>query len=348
MEFRRRIALALMLLLAVATVAAAGYRLIGGPSVTLLQAVYMAVITISGVGYSEVVDTSQNPALRIFNAFIVIFGVAIAVYVFSVFTAFIVEGELHHLFRRNRMRRQISELRDHYIVCGLGETGRHVSEELHRSDTELVAIENSQAVVDRLNEYPGGVYSGMLTVIGDATDENVLQQAGLDRARGLVTCLASDKDNLVVTVLARQQSPKIRIVTRYKELSFSARMLKAGANSTVSPNQIGGLRLASEVLRPQVVAFLDLMLQEKSRTLRIEEILIGAHSPWMGRTLKQLDLQARHNLILLAVKGAGHSGAGFVVNPPEQFRIEQDAVIIVLADVKDFHRARAEAEATGS
>src|ERR1700681_1987259 len=111
MGIRRRIAFALMLLLAVATVATAGYRLIGGPSVTLLQAVYMAVITLSGVGYTEGVDNSQNPALRIFNLFIVVFGVAIAVYVFSVLTAFIVEGELHHLFRRNRMSKQISELR---------------------------------------------------------------------------------------------------------------------------------------------------------------------------------------------------------------------------------------------
>jgi voltage-gated potassium channel len=348
MGIRRRLAFAVMLLLAVATVAVAGYRLIGGPSVTLLQAVYMAVITLSGVGYTEVVDTSTIPALRIFNVFIVVFGVAISVYVFSVLTAFIVEGELQHLFRRNRMRKQISDLRDHYIVCGLGETGRHAIEELHKTGTEHVAVEISQEVVTRLHGYPGGAYSDLLTVVGDATDENVLQQAGLDRARGLVTCLASDKDNLVVTVLVRQQNLTTRIVARYKEASFSGRMLKAGANSTVSPNHIGGLRLASEVLRPHVVSFLDLMLQEKSRTLRIEEILISARSPWLGQTLKQLRLQARHNLMCLAVKGPGDSGHGFWVNPPEQLRIALGAVIIVMADVKDIRRARSEAEPTGS
>jgi voltage-gated potassium channel len=344
MGIRNRIAFALALLAAVATVAAAGYRLIGGPSVTLLQAIYMAVITLSGVGYTEVVDTSHNPALRIFNIFVVVFGVAIAVYVFSVLTAFIVQGEMRHLFRRSRMRQQISELRDHFIVCGLGETGRHAAEELRKTGTHYVAIEVSQEVVDRLRQYPGGVYSDMLHVIGDATDENVLRQAGFDRARGLVTCLATDKDNLVVTVLVRQQNPTIRIVARYKELSFSGRMLKAGANSTVSPNQIGGLRLASEVLRPHVVSFLDLMLQEKSRTLRIEEIHIGGHSPWLGLTLKQLQLQTRYNLMVLAVKGLGNSGQGFLVNPPDQLVIAEGGVIIVMADVGDVRRVRAEAE----
>jgi voltage-gated potassium channel len=347
MGLRRRITFALMLLLAVGTVAAAGYRLLGGPAVTLLQAVYMAVITLSGVGYSEVVDTSHNPALRIFNIFVVVFGVAIAVYVFSVLTAFIVEGELHHLFRRNRMRKQINELRNHYIVCGLGETGRHVAEELHKTGTEYVAIENSPEVINRLREYPGGSYLHMLTVIGDATDENVLQQAGLDRAQGLVTCLASDKDNLVVTVLVRQQNQNTRIVARYKELGFSARMLRAGANSAVSPNQIGGLRLASEVLRPHVVSFLDLMLQEKSHTLRIDQINIGAHSPWLGQTVKQLRLQARYSLMLLAMKGPGESGHAFCFNPPDELTIAQGAVIIVMGDIKDLHRASAEAGTTG-
>lgn len=341
---RRRIAFALLMLLAVATIAVAGYRLIGGPSVTLLQAAYMAVITLSGVGYTEVVDTSHNPALRLFNIFVVLFGVAIAVYVFSVFTAFIVEGELRHLFRRGRMRKKINQLSEHFIICGLGETGRHVVEELHKSGTEYVVIELSEEVLFGFASICRDDYSDMLYVIGDATDENVLQEAGINRAGGLIACLAADKDNLVITVLVRQQNPYIRIESRHKEMSFSERILKAGANSTVSPNQIGGMRLASEVLRPHVVSFLDLMLQEKSRTLRIEQVEVPSHSPWVGLTLNKLQLNAKHNILLLALKDSLDPAHELHVNPPENAVIVPGAVLIAMGDVNDLRRVRAEAE----
>jgi voltage-gated potassium channel len=341
---RRRIAFALFLLLAVATVAVAGYRLIGGPSVTLLQAIYMAVITLSGVGYTEVVDTSHNPVLRLFNIFVVLFGVAIAVYVFSVLTAFIVEGELRHLFRRGRMHKRINQLNGHFIICGLGETGRHVLEELHKTGTPFVAIEILQEVVDRLRSHSTGAYVDMLYVIGDATDEDVLQQAGLDRARGIIACLAADKDNLVITVLVRQQNPNIRIVARHKEMGFSERILKAGANSTVSPNQIGGMRMASEVLRPHVVSFLDLMLQEKSRTLRIEEVEPPIHSQWIGLTLKELQLNTKHKLLLLAMKDLNDPAQLLQINPQEDAKVAPGSILIVMGDISDLQRARAEAD----
>ncbi len=347
MGIRRRIAFALTLLLADAAAAVIGYRLIGGPSVRLLDAIYMAVITLTGVGYGEVVDTAHNPALRVFNIFVVLIGVATAVYVFSILTAFIVEGELRHLFRRSRMRKKIGELRQHYIVCGLGETGRYAVEELHKTGTPFVVIDSSQEVVDRLRQHQSGVFSEMLYIIGDATDEAVLQEAGLDRARGIIACLAGDKDNLVITVLVRQQNPRIRIVTRYKELSFSERMVKAGANSVVSPNRIGGLRLASEVLRPHVVSFLDLMLQEKSRTLRIEEIEVGENSRWIGAELGDLQFRTRFNLMLLAVRDPADPPRTLRFNPPDATRLAPGAVLIIMGDMDDLRRARAEAAAAG-
>jgi voltage-gated potassium channel len=344
MNFRRRLAIPLLILLTDGSIAVIGYRVLGGPSVTLLQAIYMAVVSLTGVGYGEIVDTSQNPTLRIFNIFVLIVGVATALYVFSLMTAFIVEGELHAIFRRGRMRKKINELKNHFIVCGLGETGRYVAEELHKTGTPYIAIDTSEQVVTRLREQAGGTFSDMLYVIGDSTDESVLQEAGLDRARGLIACAAEDKDNLVITVLVRQQNPKIRIVSRYKEMNFSERMLKAGANSTVSPNRIGGLRLASEVLRPHVVGFLDLMLQEKSRSLRIDEILVRADSPWAGATVGSLQCRTRFNLMLLALKDSQNSQR-LEFNPADDSVIARGAVLIVMGDINDLQRARAEAEA---
>jgi voltage-gated potassium channel len=340
---RRRLILACSLLIAIAIIAVVGYRVIGGASVSLLDAIYMAVITLAGIGYGEVVDTSHNPHLRIFNIFVVVFGIGFAVYVFSELTAFLVEGELRHLFRRRRMNRQIDELKQHHIVCGAGETGRHVIEEFQKTRTPYLVIDASEEVVTRLRETHGGAYSDMLYVIGDASDEAVLMQAGLDRARGIIAVLPSDKDNLVITVLARQQSPAIRIISRCTDLGYSDRMTKAGASSTVSPNHIGGLRMASEMLRPTVVNFLDLMLQEKSRTLRVEEIALEEGSAWVGRKLADLALGPNYDLLLLALKSTDDPAKPLVFNPPSSTALSAETVMVLLGDIENLHRARHDA-----
>src|ERR1700677_3018463 len=144
---RRRLISAGILFLTLITVSVTGYRLLGGPSVGFLQALYMAVITLAGVGYGEIVPTAGNPALRVFNMGVVLFGVAVTVYVFSVVAAFLVEIESTNPFWRRRMQKRISELRNHYIVCGLGDTGRHVADEMHRTGTDFVAIDRSEELI---------------------------------------------------------------------------------------------------------------------------------------------------------------------------------------------------------
>ena len=339
MELRRRLIYAVILLLAVTTLSVGGYLWLGGPHVSFLQALYMAVITLAGVGYGEIVDTSHNPVLRIFNMFVVLVGVTITVYVFSSVTAFLVEGEITNIFWRRRMQKRISELKDHYVVCGLGTTGRHAVEELQKMGTPFVVIETHEENIQKLREHLDA--SHLLYIIGDATDDDVLTQAGIARARGLIVALSADKDNLVIIVMVRQMNPKIRIVARCTDPKFSEKMLKAGANSTVSPNHIGGLRMASEVLRPHVVSFLDLMLKEQSRTLRVEEIEVGNASSWVGKTLAQIDLRTAYNLLPMAVKRTGAAAEGhYQVNPPDSLTLEKGMVLIVIGDVKDLHRVR--------
>jgi len=322
MNIRQRLQLAVVLLLVMLTLSVAGYRLLGGPSVSFLDALYMAVTVLSGRTFGEIVDTAHNPGLRVFNMVVVFFGVTIMVYVFSVVTAFLVEGELTHIFWRRKMEKKISALKDHYIVCGLGDTGRYVIDELQKTASAHVVVEHSEEVLQRYREQAGNGRE-LLSVTGDATDEEVLAAAGVDRAHGLIAALEADKDNLVITVMVRQKNPRIRIVARCTDLRFSDKLLRAGANSTVSPNRIGGLRLASEVLRPHVVSFLDLMLKEQTRTLRIEEIEIGP-SPWVEKKVGDLDLKARFGLLLLAVKDAG--GATYWANPPENLALQQGTV----------------------
>jgi voltage-gated potassium channel len=345
MALRKRLLLALSLLLALIIVSMTGYRLLGGPSVTFLQALYMAVITLAGVGYGEIVDTSHNPALRVFNIGIVLFGVAVTVYVFSVVAAFLVEIEVTNPFWRRRMQRRIDELTGHYIVCGLGDTGRHAVSELRKTNTPHVAVDLSEEHIRKLKELHPDVLQDMLYVTGDATEEEVLEKAGLARARGLIAALPLDKDNLVVTVIVRQRFPQMRIVARSAEPKFTDRMLRAGANSVVSPSQIGGLRMASELIRPHVVGFLDRMLKEQGKTLRVDEILINASSPWAGKVLRDLNLKTRYNLVVLGLKSPPTEEGELIVNPPDDSVVDQQTVIIAIGDVKDVQRARQDAGA---
>ena len=342
MELRRQLRVAFIFLFVVLAISVTGYRLLGGPSVTLLDALYMAIVTLSSVGYSEIVDTSHNPLLRLFNIFVIVFGVMIMLYVFSVLTAFLVEGEITNIFWRRKMLKRISELKDHYIVCGLGDTGRHAIEELERTHAPYVVIDTNEEHIKRIVNHENGIHREMLYVVGDATDAELLETLGIDRAKGMIITLASDKENLIITVLVRQKNPNVRIVARCIDQKFAERLVKAGADSTVSPNQIGGMRIASEVLRPHVVGFLDLMLKDKSRTLRIEEIELPEHSTWVGKTLGDARLRANYNLLPLAVKDAYHDGQkhGFWVNPPENLACHAGMVIIVLGDMKDIHSAR--------
>lgn len=342
MELRRQLRIAFVCLSIVLAVSVAGYRLLGGPSVTILDALYMAIITLSSVGYTEIVDTAHNPMLRAFNIFVIIFGVMIMLYVFSVVTAFLVEGQITDFFWRRKMLKRINELKDHYIVCGLGDTGRHAVEELARTRALYVVIETNEDHIKRMVNDESGSYREMLYVVGDATDADMLDHVGIDRAKGMITTLASDKENLIITVLARQKNPDLRIVARCIDQKFAERLTKAGADSTVSPNQIGGMRIASEVLRPHVVNFLDLMLKDKSRTLRIEEIEIPEHSTWIGKRVADLHLRGSYNLLPLAIKDAYHDGKkhGFWVNPPENITCHAGLVLIVLGDAKDVCSAR--------
>lgn len=242
------------------------------------------------------------------------------------------------------MQRHIDELTGHHIVCGLGDNGRHAVAELRKTNTPHVVVDISEENIKKLKELHPGTLQEMLYVIGDATEEDTLEKAGLSRARGLITALPLDKDNLVVTVIVRQRFPKMRIIARSAERKFADRMLRAGANSTVSPSQIGGLRMASELIRPHVVGFLDTMLKEQGRTLRVEEIEVKATSPWAGSALHDLKLKSRYNILVLGLKQPGaESTLDFMVNPPDNFVLDKQVILIAMGDMKDIQRARQDA-----
>jgi voltage-gated potassium channel len=333
MTLRRQLVVALLLLLIVIMVTASGYSLLGGPNVTLLDAIYMAVITFASIGYAEVVDTSGNPPLRIFNMVMILFGIGIMLYVFSASTAFIVEGELKDIVRRRKMEKRIRELKDHFIVCGAGETAVHIVQELIRTANPFVLIDHDAERLARQVEHFGDI----CWVQGEAADEEVLKAAGIERARALATVLGDDKDNMMVTVTARQMNPALRIVARCVDARMGERMVRAGASVAVSPNMIGGLRMVSEMIRPHVVSFLDLMLKEKSKTLRVDEIAIPAGSSWVGKTIGDTEIHRKYDLLALAVRKPNGDN---IYNPQGDMTLLAGDVLIVMGDVQKVHEAR--------
>ena len=237
------------------------------------------------------------------------------------------------------MEKLIAGYRGHVIVCGAGEVSKPIVEELLKTGKHVVVIDHNQKHLEEFQEFPG-----VPLIEGDATDEEVLDRAGLDRAGGVIAALPLDKDNLVVTVTVRQKYPNIRIVSRNIEPRMSDKILRAGANSTVSPTFIGGMRLASEMIRPHVVTFLDMMLKERSQTLRIEEIQVPYHSNWVGMELGRLGIREKFNLSCLALRHSTEDTYRY--NPHDNEVVKGNSILVVMGDVEHVTAARKAAEAS--
>lgn len=312
-----------------------GYMLLGGPDWKLLDAVYMTTISLTTVGYGETHDLAGNPAARLFTIFLLITGYSVVIYATSTITAFLVEGELQDFLRRRKMSQVINKLKEHYIVCGGGETGVVIIGELLQTGRTCVVIENDRERAQKLIEHFG---DGLLVVVGDATEDETLLAAGVDRARGMMVVLESDKDSLFVTLTARQLNRDLRIVAKGVERGIEAKLTKAGADSVVSPNFIGGMRICSQVIRPAVVGFLDSMLRDQNQNTRFEELEIRAGSKLDGVTIRNASLLEKVGLLVIALRRS--CTEEWVYNPPADTPLAPGTTIVVLGPVANVGRLR--------
>jgi voltage-gated potassium channel len=309
-----------IILIAIVLIGAVGYWFIGGRQYSFVDAFYMTFITITTIGFTEIIDLSGNVGGRIFTMFIAISGIGVMAYILTSITALVVEGELTESFRRRRMERIAGKYKDHYIVCGCGSVGSYIADELHSAKRPHVIVDvDKKNMEDNLESFRDEVF-----IEGDATDSDILLRAGVEKAVGLFAVTRDDNQNLVVSLTAKQLNPRLRVVARCNDTRNTEKMKKAGADAVVSPTAIGGLRMASEMLRPTVVSFLDTMLRDREKNLRVEELPVP--ESFAGQPISALNLKSCSHTLLLAVR----TGKDWVYNPSETYIIDRENTLVFM------------------
>jgi len=307
-----------LLLVVVVAAATLGFHLIEGWS--WFDGFYMVVTTLTTIGYQEVHPLSH--AGRIFNVLVILSGVSLVLLGVGALSQALLEFELQSFFGRRRMEREIGRLGGHFIICGMGRVGRSVARELSRKPAPFVMIENAEAKRQRYAE------ENWLVIAGDATQEQTLRQAQINRASGLIAATTTDATNLYIVLTARGLNPRLKIIARASEDAAEKHLLTAGADSVVSPYSFAGQRIAQSLLRPHVVTFLDTATTHLGMDLEIGEIHITPESAFAGKTLESSRIRQERGVIVLAIK----RNDAMRFNPAPDERIESGDCLIAMGE----------------
>jgi len=319
----RSIHLTISILLTVALVFAgsAGYMIIEGWGFS--DAMYMTVITLATVGYGEVHQVSATG--RFFTVVLIFLGVGYFLYVGGNIVQFLVEDRIRIILGRRKLDKQIAKLKDHYIICGYGRIGRVLARYLTERYLNVVIIERNDTRQAAMDE------DGVLYLLGEATDESLLLRAGIKEAKGLVTAVATDADNVFLTLIAKQLNPSLFIVARAIQNTAKRTIQAAGANKVISPYDLGARRMAHAILRPTVIKFLELAFTDESTDIQVEEIRVRSTSRLLNVALKDSGIRQQLDLIILTIKKADDT---MIFNPKADARIETDDTLVVVGRAK--------------
>ena len=327
-----RIILAFALTMTSLLVGMGGFMLI--EHYTVSEAFYMTVTTVSTVGYGQLHPFSATG--RLFVSFYILYNLVVVAYLVSVFSSFIFDGELRKIYNMFKTDQEIKRFSGHVIVCGFGRNGRRAYQELRASGARVVVIEANQELMKNITEgrtgedydgdgVPGG---GIHTVFGDATTDLVLKQAGVERASALITSLPKDADNVFVALSARALNPRLKIIARASLKTSESKLLTAGADSVVMPDEIGGSHMAKLVVRPEVIRFLDLISGLSADKLRLEEMTFTQlRQDLHGRSIRELDVRSITGATLIGLRQADGS---LLVSPGVDYVLAPGDVLLVL------------------
>lgn len=317
MEPEKKLRIALGALLIIIAVGTLGYRLIEGWDV--LSSLYMSVITISTVGFKEVYPLSL--AGKIFTIFFVIFGVGTTLYAVGAGAQFMLEGQIRDILGRRKMSKKIQEIKDHYIICGYGKVGQEIYSEFSSRKVPCLVVEKDPEMVEK------AIKDGALVVQGDSTEDSVLEEAGIKKARGLISAVASEADNVFISLSARVLNPNIFVVARAETREAERKLLRAGADRAVSPHSLGGTRMALAALRPHLVDFMQVATSAEGLDIRIEELEVKEGSVLSNSTLRDCEIRQKVGAIVLGI----HKKDGqMVYTPSADSKIEAGDILIAI------------------
>ncbi len=321
MERKNHFAYSIILTLLLFGAGAAGYMLIEGWN--LGDSLYMTLISLATVGYGEVHPLS--PAGRVFTGILIILGVCYFMYVGGNIVQFLVEDRIRIVLGRHKLDKQISKLKGHYIICGYGRIGRVLAQYLTNRFLDVVVIEKNDIRQSKMDE------DGILYLLGEASDEFLLKRAGIEKARGLVTAVGTDADNVFLTLIAKQLNPRLHVVSRAIQNSAKRTLQAAGADNVISPYDLGARRMAHAILRPTVIRFLELAFADDNTDILVEEIEVKANSRLLNVELKDSGIRQKLDLIILTIRKADDS---MIFNPKADTRIELDDTLVVVGRAK--------------
>jgi voltage-gated potassium channel len=315
----RHLKISMMVLLALVSLGVTGYMTIEGWS--LLDSLYMTIITLGTVGFKEVHDLSSFG--KIFTICLIIFGVSVLGYIVGSLAQIMFEGQIQRIIGRKKVEKRIDSLTDHYIICGFGRIGQLISKEFAAKPLPFLVIEKFPEAHEKLHQ------EEYLHIRGDASEDETLLRAGIKRAKGLISVVTSDSENVYITLTARGLNPDLYILARSGEEGSEIKLRRAGANKVVSPYVIGGGRMAQAILRPNVVDFIEIATGREHLELQMEEIQIPVHSAFVGENLISSGFRKETGTIIVGIK---KWNGKMVFNPDSHSRIESGDTLIVLGN----------------
>lgn len=343
-----------------------GYLWLLSPHVTVFDALYMTIVTLSTVGYNEIIDLSAHPWARTFTMGLILFGVGNLLFLFTSITAFLSDNEIKESLKRRRLMKTLKRYQNHLIICGIGNVGARVVRELikftqahgklNKKSTGIVVIDNNTQVLEKFRkEFPR--FSQVVFLEGDATDETVLQQAGIERASQVITTLSDDRDNVLLVVTAKKQRPDIRVIAKIKDIKSRDKLIAAGADAVISPQYIGALRMVNEVLNPHSQHVIDNIINHgrtdfspigkgKQNTkhsttndfhwqeLHFRRQADASH--WVGKTVEDLGIIQNFSIPVIAIK----NGKEINYRPKRDTLIKENDILILITNSEEIKKLR--------
>jgi len=319
--FRKKLIISLILFIVVLLSGTAGYYFIEGWEV--FDSLYMTVITLSTVGFHEIEPLSKSG--KAFTIGLIFFSLGVVAFAVNYGLKAIFEGEIQDVFGRRKLKKTLESLQNHYIVCGYGRMGKVICKELKHKGIQSVIVEKEPRELD--------VDDDVIMIYGDATRDDLLKSVGIERAKGLISVLDSDAQNLYVVLSARGLNKKLFIVARANEEGADYKLTRAGADKVVSPYHIGGIRIAHTILKPTVVDFLELTAKAGNMEIQIEEVVVEEASGLAGKTIKDADIRAKNWVVIVALK---KKNGKILFNPRAHTMIEVGDKVAVIGEPEHF------------